>query len=131
MTRRIVGASLLGLGSWLAVAQVWAMAGPQGEGQGQASPWNMLFIFALFMVAMYFFMIRPEQRRRKEKEEMLRSVSVGDKIVTTGGIYGIVRQVKEDTVRLQIDDHVRIELAKSAIANVVERGGEQSGAATT
>lgn len=111
----------------LVAQQARAMGAPQGEGQG--NPMNMLFIFALFMVAMYFFMIRPEQRRRKEKEEMLRRVNVGDRIVTTGGIYGVVKQVKEDTIRLQIDDHARIELSKAAIANIVERAGEEGGTA--
>lgn len=120
----------IALGLLAGVQRLWAMAPPQGEGQGQGSPWNMLFIFALFMVAMYFFMIRPEQRRRKEKEEMLRQISVGDKIVTTGGIYGVVKQVKDDTVRLQIDDHVRIELSKAAIANVIERASAQDSGTT-
>lgn len=123
MKRLIAGTGVLAL----AAQQAFAMGAPQGQGQG--NPMNMLFIFALFMVAMYFFMIRPEQRRRKEKEEMLRRVNVGDRIVTTGGIYGVVKQVKDDTIRLQIDDHARIELSKAAIANVIERAGEQSGAA--
>jgi len=125
MKRLSAGTGVLALVAQLA----HAMGAPQGEGQGQGNPMNMLFIFALFMVAMYFFMIRPEQRRRKEKEEMLRRVNVGDRIVTTGGIYGVVKQVKDDTIRLQIDDHARIELSKAAIANVIERAGEQPGAA--
>jgi len=107
-----------------AAQQAYAMGAPQGEGQG--SPMNMIFIFAVFLIAMYFFMIRPEQRRRKEKEEMLRRVNVGDRIVTTGGIFGVVKQVKDDTIRLQIDDHARIELSKAAIGNVIERAGEPS-----
>jgi len=123
MKRLIAGTGVL----VLVAQQAHAMGAPQGEGQG--NPMHMLFIFALFMVAMYFFMIRPEQRRRKEKEEMLRRVTVGDRIVTTGGIYGVVKQVKDDTIRLQIDDHTRIELSKAAIANVIERAGEQPGAA--
>lgn len=125
MKRVIAGAS-----AWLLVALRAHAMGTGGDGgQAQGNPMNMLFIFALFMVAMYFFMIRPEQRRRKEKEEMLRRVNVGDRIVTTGGIYGVVKQVKDDTIRLQIDDHTRIELAKAAIANVIERAGEETGTA--
>jgi preprotein translocase subunit YajC len=85
----------------------------------------MIFMVGGLLVVMYFFMIKPEQRRRKEKEELLKRVAPGDKIVTTGGIYGVVRQVKENTVRLQVDDQCRIELAKAAIADVVERSGEQ------
>ncbi len=120
MRRMMAGVSALAA----AAQQAYAMGAPQGEGQG--SPMNMIFIFAVFLIAMYFFMIRPEQRRRKEKEEMLRRVNVGDRIVTTGGIFGVVKQVKDDTIRLQIDDHARIELSKAAIGNVIERAGEPS-----
>lgn len=108
----------------LAASQTYAMGAPQGQGQG-GSPYTMIFMVGGLLVVMYFFMIKPEQRRRKEKEELLKRVAPGDKIVTTGGIYGVVRQVKENTVRLQVDDQCRIELAKAAIADVVERSGEQ------
>ncbi len=109
----------------LAAQQTYAMGVPQGGGQG-SSPYTMIFMVGGLLVVMYFFMIRPEQRRRKEKEDLLKRVAPGDKIVTSGGLYGVVRQVKETTVRLQIDDQCRIELAKAAIADVVERSGEQA-----
>ena len=106
----------------LAAQQTYAMGAPQGG--GQSSPYTMIFMVGGLLVVMYFFMIKPEQRRRKEKEDLLKRVMPGDKIVTSGGIYGVVKQVKETTVRLQIDDQCRIELAKAAIADVVERGGD-------
>ncbi len=107
----------------LAAQRTYAMGAPQGGGQGQGgSPYTMIFMVGGLLVVMYFFMIKPEQRRRKEKEELLKRVMPGDKIVTTGGMFGVVKQVKETTVRLQIDDQCRIELAKAAIADVIERG---------
>jgi len=112
----------------LFVAQAaWAMPPAQGQGQGGGGQYNFLFLMVAFVVIMYFFMIKPEQRRKREKEDMLRNVGVGDKIVTTGGIHGEVKQVKEKTLRLQVDDHTRIELEKAAVAAVIEKagGGEQ------
>ncbi|NLF37990.1 preprotein translocase subunit YajC [bacterium] len=81
---------------------------------------SLLPFIAIFAI-MYFLMIRPQQKKQREKEQMLRAVGVGDKIVTTGGIYGVVTQVKQDSVRLKIDDNTRIELAKAAIGTVLER----------
>ena len=115
-------------GSAVLFAAQAAMAMPNAQGQGQGGgQFNFLFLMVAFVVIMYFFMIKPEQRRKREKEDMLRNVGVGDKIVTTGGIHGEVKQVKEKTLRLQVDDHTRIELEKAAVAVVIEKaaGGEQ------
>jgi preprotein translocase subunit YajC len=107
----------------LTAQYTYAMGAPQGQGQ-QGSPYGMLFMVGGLLIVMYFFMMRPEQRRRREKEEMLKRVAPGDKIITTGGIYGTVRQVKEQTVRLQIDDQCRIEIAKASVADILEKTGE-------
>ena len=111
-----------------AATAAFAMPGQGQGGQGgpQSSPYNFLFLMVGFVVIMYFFMIKPEQRRKREKEDLLRNVGVGDKVVTSGGIHGEVKQVKEKTVRLQVDDHTRLEIEKVAIALVVEKGaGEE------
>lgn len=107
-----------------AATAAFAMPGQGQGGQGgqQSSPYNFLFLMVGFVVIMYFFMIKPEQRRKREKEDLLRNVGVGDKVVTSGGIHGEVKQVKEKTVRLQVDDHTRLEVEKVAIALVVEKG---------
>jgi preprotein translocase subunit YajC len=98
-----------------------AAADQQPPQQGPASLMKNIMPFILIFGIMYFLMIRPQQKKQREKEALLKQVGVGDKLVTTGGIYGVVTQVKQDTVRLKIDDNTRIELAKAAIATVIEK----------
>jgi preprotein translocase subunit YajC len=101
-----------------AAASAFAMAPPAEGGEG-GSPYGMLFLIVGIFAIMYFFMIRPQKKQQQKKQEMINSLKPGDKIMTTGGIYGEVKQIKEGTIRIQIDDHARIEIAKSAVATVV------------
>ena len=101
-----------------------AMAPSQG-GEG-GSPFGPLFLIAAIFAVMYFFMIRPQQKQQKKKQEMLTTLKPGDRIVSSGGIYGEIKQVKEHSVRVQIDDHTRVELAKTAVASVLEPQSDES-----
>jgi len=101
---------------------VFALGTPQGEGKG--SPYGGIIMLVGFFAIMYFLMIRPQQKKQKEKQAMISAAGEGDKIVTSGGIYGTIKKVKETTVRVQIDDQTHIELAKSAIAGITEKAGE-------
>lgn len=75
--------------------------------------------FACIAVIFYFLLIRPQQKKAKEMQALVSSVKTGDKVVTTGGIHGIVSNVKDgSTLMLKIADNVKIEVDKSAIATV-------------
>ncbi len=63
----------------------------------------------------YFFMIRPQQKQRKERAEMLDSLNKGDKIVTIGGIYGTLVEVKEDTIKLRVADKVELTMSRESV----------------
>ncbi len=104
-------------------SSVFAMGAPQGEG-GKQSPYGGIIMLVGFFAIMYFLMIRPQQKKAKEKQAMVNAAAEGDKVVTSGGIYGTIKKVKETTVRVQIDDQTCIELAKSAIAGVTEKASE-------
>lgn len=82
---------------------------PQGGG---ASMWIMIL---LIFVVMYFFMIRPQNKQRKELQKFLDALKKGDKVVTIGGLQGIVKEVKEDKVILEVDKDVCLTFNKSAI----------------
>ena len=72
-------------------------------------------------VIMYFLVLRPQQQQRKKLQEMLDNMKTGDAVVTTGGIHGIVSNMKDgNTLTLKIADNVRIEVDKSAIASVLK-----------
>lgn len=82
---------------------------PQGGG---ASMWIMiLLIFAV----MYFFMIRPQNKQRKELQKFLDALKKGDKVVTIGGMHGVVKEVKEDKVILEVDKDVCLTFNKGAV----------------
>jgi preprotein translocase subunit YajC len=90
---------------------VWAMAQPA---QGQ-NPWLSLLPFALMLGIFYFLVLLPIRRRQRKVQEFQTSLKVGDKVITTGGIYGQVTRVSDGSVQLQIADKVRIEVARAAV----------------
>ncbi len=97
-----------------------AMAAP-AEGQ-QGSPFGMmvpmLFIFAIF----YFMLIRPQQRKEKERKKMIDELKTGARVMFSGGIIGTVTNVKESVFVIKIADGVKIEVARGAVSKVLEKG---------
>lgn len=89
-------------------------AAPQAANSaaGSASMWIMLI---LIFVVMWFFMIRPQRKQQKALEEMRRSLKKGDKVVTAGGIYGVVADLDERTVLMKVDGEVKLRVDKSSI----------------
>ena len=84
------------------------------EGQ-QGSPWESFGFLALIIVVFYFFMIRPQMKKQKELTNYRKSLQKGDKVITTGGIYGKITDVKDTTVIVEISENVRIKVDKSGI----------------
>lgn len=79
---------------------------------------SMLLMLVLMFGLLYLFMIRPENKKKKEAEQMRNAVKVGDKITTIGGIVGVVCNVKDDKIVIETSaDRVRVEFAKWAISS--------------
>lgn len=104
-----------------------AMGPPPGPAGTQPDSRTQLFgpvgMLVIMGVMLYFLMFRPEQKRRKQHAELLKSIRAGDKVVTSGGIVGVVVSVKEKTLSLRSAD-TKLEVNKSAIAEITERSGE-------
>ena len=98
---------------FLAQAAEAAPEAPQG------SPFNMLFMMAIFVALMYFMLIRPQQRRQKEHAQLVSGIQTGDKVITSSGIHGTVANVKDRTVVVKIAENVKIEMERAAISTVV------------
>jgi preprotein translocase subunit YajC len=81
----------------------------------QVSPLVQLIPFALVLAIFYFVILMPMKRRQKKVQEFLAALKVGDKVVTSGGIYGSIAKVDETSVHLQIAPNVRVELSRAAI----------------
>jgi preprotein translocase subunit YajC len=89
-----------------------AMGAP---GPGAPSPWVQLIPFALVLGIFYFVILLPMKRRQQKVREFLAALKVGDQIVTSGGLYGTISRLTDQSVQIQIADKVRVEIARSAI----------------
>ena len=98
-------------------------AGTQPNPQGEMI--KLVLMLVMFGVVFYLIAIRPQQKRAKDQANMLKSVKAGDKILTSGGIVGVVVSVKEKTLSIRSADS-KMEITKSAIAEITERSGESS-----
>jgi preprotein translocase subunit YajC len=96
-----------------------AMA-PQNGAGGSANLISTLIMFGAIFLIFYFMIIRPQQKRAKEREKMLSELQKGDKVVTSGGIHGTIVGLEDKTVLLQIADNVKVKVDRSAI-NIVEK----------
>ena len=94
----------------LTILQAQAAAPQQG-----ASQWSFWLMIILLFAIMYFFMIRPQRKQQKELDKFRSELKKGDKVVTAGGIYGTVDEVKERSVLLKIDENVKIKIDKASL----------------
>jgi preprotein translocase subunit YajC len=102
------------------IGVAWAMFPGQGGG-GQDSPFSFVILLGGMFAIMYFLMIRPQQKQKKDREAMLSAVKTGDEVITNGGLFGVVKGFADDNqrVRLQVAPNVQVEVARSAIGTVV------------
>ncbi len=93
--------------------------GAPAGGSGQLM--TTFITFGLVILIFYFLIIRPQNKKKKESQNMLESLGKNDRVVTIGGIRGIVQSVKNDSVIIKVDDNTKMEFSKSAISNVLEK----------
>ena len=84
-------------------------------------PMAMLFPIAVMFLIFYLLVFRPQSKARKEHEAMLKHLNKHDEVVTSGGLFGTVVNVKQDSITLRVDENVRIEVEPSAIVRLVKR----------
>src|SRR2546421_11007929 len=106
-------------------AAILAMGQPPQPGQPAPPFWTSLVPLGLLVVVFYFALIRPQQKKAKDHAELLKAVRPGDKVVTTGGIVGVIVTVKEKTLSIRSAD-AKFEITKSAVAEITERSGGPS-----
>ncbi|MGB9904869.1 MAG: preprotein translocase subunit YajC [Desulfotomaculales bacterium] len=85
---------------------------------------TLLYVVVLFAL-LYFLLIRPQQQRQKRHQQMIKNLKVNDNIITIGGIYGTIVKIKEDTLVVRVADNVRLEILKTAVAQVRQREEEE------
>lgn len=85
---------------------------------GQGSIWGLLLPFVLMFVVFYFLLIRPQQKKQKQRNQMLHQLKKGDKIVTIGGLHGTIVELTDDTAVLRVNDTTKLTFDRSAISTV-------------
>ena len=99
-----------------------AYAAEASSGGGSASPLgSMLFPLILMFVIFYFLLIRPQTRKQRTHQEMLRNLKKGDKVITNGGLYGVVVKVSDKDVVLEVAEKVNLRFTLGAIATVRDK----------
>jgi preprotein translocase subunit YajC len=109
----------------LLISDAHAQAAGAAPAGGMSSGFNLLFIAGMF-VLMYFMLIRPQQKRQKEHQNLLAKLAAGDEAITAGGILGKVTEVSDGFVTIEIADGVRIKVQKSQIVQLVPKGTYKS-----
>lgn len=91
-------------------------AGPQSPGLGQFIPLVLLF------VVFYIFLIRPQMKRQKEHNKMIKALKLEDEIVTNGGLLGKIKELDESFLKIEIAKEIEVKVQRQAIAQVVPKG---------
>jgi len=108
---------------FMSIPIVLGAAGPEAPAPstGQALFVQMVPLLLIFAI-MYFLLIRPQQKRTREHQEMVNRLKAGDRVVTSGGIVGTVTGVKDNMVTLRIADKVEVEVLRTAVGTVMSQG---------
>jgi len=100
---------------------IFAMGQQGGEGGGMVS--TIIMFGAIFLI-FYFMIIRPQQKKAKNRDKLLSNLEKGDKIITNGGLHGIIAGLDEKTLLLQISDNLKVKVERSAISQVIAKKGD-------
>ena len=93
----------------------YAMGAPGGEAGSFSMLMPLIIMFAIF----YFLIIRPQQKKQKDHRSMIEAIKKGDKIVTNGGLHGVVTGMSDSTLTIEIAPKIRVKIARGFVASVV------------
>jgi len=85
------------------------------QAPASGTSWSMPLLFVGMIAIMYFFMIRPQQKKQKEIQKMRESLKVGDRIITSGGVYGKIKEVEDTAFIVEIADGVKVKVDKASV----------------
>ena len=98
------------------ISPAYAQAAPQGD------PFLSFLPLIVLVVLFYFMLIRPQMKRSKEMREMLGKLAKGDEVITGGGLAGVIREIGENYLTVEIADNVAVKMQKSAVVSVLPKG---------
>ncbi len=95
-------------------------APPEGGGEG-GFDWTIIIFLVLIFGVFYFLLIRPQRKRQKEHDHLMQELKRGDKVVTTGGIYGVVESLSDDSVVLKVESGATFRVARGSVSGLREK----------
>jgi len=113
--------SKLGLIGGLLTSVVFLGGCLPADAEGGTSIWTMLIFVVLLFGLMYFVMIRPQRKRQKEHQQLIEELKRGDRVVTAGGIHGVIDSISEDTVIIKVESGATMRVAKGSVSLKQER----------
>jgi preprotein translocase subunit YajC len=111
----------LALMSGLLITALVFMAGciptqTPAEGESGGFDWTIIIFLVLIFAIFYFLLIRPQRKRQKEQRQLMEELKRGDRVITAGGIYGVIESVSEDSVIIKVESGATMRVAKSSVA---------------
>jgi len=88
----------------------------EGEEGGLFDQYGIIIFLVLIFAIFYFLLIRPQRKRQKQQQQLMEELQRGDKIITAGGVYGVVESVSEDSVIIKVESGATMRVAKSSVA---------------
>ena len=95
-------------------------------GGAEANPFVSFVPLILIVVVFWFFLIRPQQKRQKEHQKMISELGKGDRIVTTGGLFGTITKIGEDRMTVEIADKVRVQIERGQVSRLDKEAADKS-----
>jgi len=89
--------------------------------EGGTNIWTMLIFVAIFFALMYFVMIRPQMKKQKEHRHLIEELKRGDRVITAGGIHGVIENISEDTVIIKVESGTTMRVSKNSVSLKQER----------
>ena len=94
---------------------IFLQAATAANGTAQQSSWSFWVMMILIFVVFYFFMIRPQQKKQKELQAQREALKKGDKVISAGGIYGIIKEVQENAFLIEVSKDVTLKVDKGSV----------------
>jgi preprotein translocase subunit YajC len=102
------------------ISIAYAMGGVGGSG-GQGGGFSAFIPLILMFAIFYFLLIRPQQKKAKQHREMISSLKKGDRVVSTGGLHGVITGISDDVITMEIAPKVRVKVSRGSVAGAVNR----------
>ena len=111
------------MSSLMTLPELLAESAAPAGGPGGGAGWQILVFYALIAGGFYFLFIAQQRKKQKALEKMLAELQSGDEVITTGGIFGVITNVKDDRFVVRIADDTKIEVSKGFIQSVIKKPG--------